>query len=215
MADTKISGLTGVTTPADTDELAVNQGGASKKVNLNQLTTYFEQRGRQNNASVANQSPTGGTDTYVTGSDVAIPSGRLQAKSRYRLRIWIDKTSVAGTASVVCNIRLGTAGTTSDTSRATLTFAVQTAVADEGVIDIDVTFRTVGSGTSAVIQANGILDHKLAATGWTTVNSSLVKATSSGFDSTVANLKIGCSINTGTSTTATISQVTAELFNLA
>jgi hypothetical protein len=32
MADTKISALTAVTTPADTDELAVNQGGTSKKV---------------------------------------------------------------------------------------------------------------------------------------------------------------------------------------
>ncbi len=215
MADTKISGLTGVTTPADADELAVNQAGASKKVNLNQLTTYFEQRGRQNNASVANQSPTGGTDTYVTGSDVAIPAGRLQAKSRYRLRIWLDKTSAAGTSAVVCTIRLGTAGTTADTSRAVLTFAIQTAATDEGTIDIDVTFRTIGSGTSAVIQANGLLDHKQAITGLTSVNSSVVKATSSGFDSTVANLKIGCSINTGTSTVATISQVTAELFNLA
>ena len=215
MADTKISGLSAVTTPADTDEFAVNQGATSKKVNLNQLTTYFEQRGRQNNASVANQSPTGGTDTYVTGSDVAIPAGRLQAKSRYRLRIWLDKTSAAGTASVVCTIRLGTAGTTADTSRAVLTFAIQTAATDEGTIDIDVTFRTVGSGTSAVIQANGLLDHKQAITGLTSVNSSVVKATSSGFDSTVANLKIGCSINTGTSTVATITQVTAELFNLA
>jgi len=215
MADTKISALSAVTTPADTDEVPVNQASTTKKVTLNQLTTYFEQRGRQNNCSVANQTPTGGTDTYVTGSDVTIPAGRLQAKSRYRLRIWLDKTSTAGTASVVLAVRIGTAGTTADTARATLTFAVQTAVADEGVIDLDVTFRTVGSGTSAVIQANGILDHRLATTGWTNVNSSLQAATSAGFDSTVANLKIGCSINTGTSTVSTIRQVTAELFNLA
>lgn len=32
MADTKISDLTAVTTPATTDEFAVNQGGVSKKV---------------------------------------------------------------------------------------------------------------------------------------------------------------------------------------
>ena len=81
MADTKISGLTGVTTPADADELAVNQAGASKKVTLNQLTAYFEQRGRQTNASVANQTLGGATDTYITGSDVTIPAGRLQATS--------------------------------------------------------------------------------------------------------------------------------------
>ncbi len=38
MADTKISALTAVTTPAGTDEFAVNQGGASKKMTLAQIT---------------------------------------------------------------------------------------------------------------------------------------------------------------------------------
>jgi hypothetical protein len=37
MADTKISGLTAVTTPAQTDEFAVNQGGTSKKETLDQI----------------------------------------------------------------------------------------------------------------------------------------------------------------------------------
>jgi hypothetical protein len=215
MADSKVSALTAVTTPADTDELPVNQGGVSKKVNLTQLTAYFEQRGRQTNASVANQSPTGATDTYIVGSDVTIPAGRLQAKSMYRLKFDIAKTTAAGAASVVLAVRLGTAGTTSDTARATLTFAVQTALADEGAVDLNVVFRTVGSGTTAVIQALGMLDHRLAATGLTTVNTSIQKATSGGFDSTVAGLRIGCSVILGSSTVATISLVQAELFNLA
>jgi len=215
MADTKISALSAVTTPADADELAVNQAGASKKVNLSQLTAYFEQRGRQTNASVTTQTPTGGTDTYLAGSDVTIPTGRLQAKSMYRLKFDIHKTSVAGTASVVVNVRLGTAGTTSDTSRAVVTFGPQTAVADEGAIDLNIVFRTVGSGTSAVIQVLGMLDHRQTTTGLTNVNTSIQKVTSSGFDSTVANLKIGCSVNIGTSTVADIRLVQAELFNLA
>jgi hypothetical protein len=37
MADTKISALTAVTTPAVTDEFAVNQGGNSKKATLSQV----------------------------------------------------------------------------------------------------------------------------------------------------------------------------------
>ena len=37
MADAKISALSAVTTPAGTDEFAVNQGGASKKVTLSQV----------------------------------------------------------------------------------------------------------------------------------------------------------------------------------
>lgn len=41
MADTKISALTAVTTPALTDEFAVNQGGASKKMTLEQIVDSF------------------------------------------------------------------------------------------------------------------------------------------------------------------------------
>jgi len=37
MADTKISALTAVTTPADTDEFGINQGGVSKKMTLAQV----------------------------------------------------------------------------------------------------------------------------------------------------------------------------------
>ncbi len=40
MADTKISALTAVVTPAATDEFGVNQGGASKKMTLAQISTY-------------------------------------------------------------------------------------------------------------------------------------------------------------------------------
>jgi len=40
MADTKISALTAVGTPAGTDEFAVNQGGTSKKMTLNQVDDF-------------------------------------------------------------------------------------------------------------------------------------------------------------------------------
>jgi hypothetical protein len=126
----------------------------------------------------------------------------------------MSKTA-AGVASLVLAVRIGTAGTTADTARATLTFAVQTAAIDEGRIDLDVYFRTVGAGTTAVIRADALLDHRQAITGWTTVNSSLQGATSAGFDSTAASLKIGCSVIMGSSTVATITSVGAELFNLA
>jgi len=40
MADTKISGLTAVTTPAGTDLFAVDQGGTSKSESLSQISAY-------------------------------------------------------------------------------------------------------------------------------------------------------------------------------
>jgi hypothetical protein len=96
-----------------------------------------------------------------------------------------------------------------------LTFAAQTAVADNGFLEVFCTFRTVGSGTTAVLQGVGILDHTLAATGLSTANVSVAKATSAGFDSTVSNLRIGFSFNGGTSFAGTTNLVQAELWNLA
>lgn len=165
------------------------------------------------NASVSNQGPGFASDTYLTGSSIAIPSGSLQAKSIYRCRFALTKTA-AGTATPIINVRFGTNGSTADTSRGTLTFSAQTAAADEGVFEVVVVFRTVGSGTSAVIQSSGQLRHRLSITGFGTGVSEPEAATSAGFDSTVANSIIGLSVNGGTSAAWTVTQVTTELLNL-
>lgn len=165
------------------------------------------------NASVANQGAGFATDTYLTGSSIAIPSGALQAKSIYRCRFAVTKTA-AGTATPIINVRFGTNGSTADTSRGTLTFSAQTAAADEATFEIVVVFRTVGSGTSAVIQSSAQLQHRLSITGFGTGVSEPEAATSGGFDSTVANSIIGVSVNGGTSAAWTVTQVVAELLNL-
>lgn len=213
MADTEVPNLAAIVTPGDADVLHIVSSGVSKKISLTQLTAYFEQRGRQVNAAVANQT-FGATDTYIAGSYVTIPATRLQAKSIYRMRMQIAKTSAAGVATPIVTVRLGTAGTTADTARATLTFPAQTAVADDGFIEVFCTFRTVGSGTSAVISAHGILDHRLPATGLVNTNTGFAKAVSAGFDSTVASLGIGCSFNGGTSFAGNTDLVQTELMNL-
>lgn len=226
MPDTKPSAFTADSTPDDTDWLPYidrDEGGAGVHGNniltFSELVAYIEGRGRQNNASVANQGAGFATDTYLTGSYVTIPTNpaggnRLQAKSKYRLRFNATKTA-AGTATPIINVRLGTAGTTADTSRLTLTHAAQTAVIDEMVYDLSVVFRTVGSGTSAVIAGIGVLDHRLASTGFANVNTSIQQGVSAGFDSTVASLGIGVSVNGGTSAAWTVNLVEAELYNLA
>lgn len=219
MADVKVSALTLASAVDDDDEMYIVEDGVSKKVSLNQLTTYFEARGRSNNASVSQQS-WGGTDAYLVGSNCSIPNNpsggnRLQAKTKYLCRFYVAKTSTNGTATPIIQVRIGTAGTTSDTARATLTFAAQTAVADDGRVDVEVTFRTVGSGTSAVLRAQGTLDHRLASTGLANTNTSIAGNTGAGFDSTVQNLQIGLSVNWGSNFTGTTDLVQAELLNLA
>lgn len=164
------------------------------------------------NASVAAQSGFA-ADTYLIGSDCAIPSGQLKATSKYRCRLNVVKTA-AGVAAPIVTVRIGTAASTADASRGALTFAAQTAVVDEGTIDIEVVFRTVGAATAAVVQVLGQIAHRLTATGLSTAAESVQIATSAGFDSTVANSKIGVSVNGGTSAAWTVSLVSAELVNL-
>jgi hypothetical protein len=215
VADAKISAFPSAGTLADADVLPIVNGAATTSVSLNTLTAYFEQRARQNNASIAQQT-FAATDAYVTDSAVTIPTGRLQARTMYRARMELTKTSTTGSVSTpIVTVRLGTAGTTADAALVALTFAAQTAVADTGFIEVFVTFRAVGSGTTAIIRATGILDHVLAATGLSTANVSVAKGTSAGFNSTVASSKIGFSFNGGTSFAGTTDMVQAELFNLA
>lgn len=221
MADSKISALSAASSLADADVLAIVNGGSTKKVTLNTLTAYFEQRARQNNASTAAQGAGFATDTYVTGSDVSIPDGRLQAKAKYNLRIALSRTA-AGTGTPTINLRVGTAGTTADASRCLFTWpgALTATGADNAWFEIMATFRSVGSGTSAVIQGGLKIERAIAtasqgfgAAGM--LANHFLNTTGGGFDSTVSGLKIGASINGGTGAAWTITQVDAVLSNLA
>ncbi len=162
--------------------------------------------------STAAQGPGFATDTLITGSAIAIPSGGLKAGTAYRLRCFMSKTA-AGTATPIFQVRLGTTGTTSDTSRTTLTFGAGTAVIDNGFFDLMVTFRSVGSGTSAVIISSATIAHVLNTTGFTNGGTNAIAgAVSSGFNST-ADTYISVSLNAGTSAAWTVGQVHAQLFN--
>jgi len=164
------------------------------------------------NGSVAQQGAGFATDTYLTGSSIPIPANALKVGTMYRCRFNVVKSG-AGTQTPIINIRFGTAGAVGDTSRGTLTWSVQTAVADEGVFEIWATFRVVGG--SAVLQTLGRLAHRLSITGFGTGVSEPEIATSGTFDSGVANSIIGLSVNGGTSASWTINLVQAELINLA
>ena len=217
MADTKVSALTAAGTLADADVLYIVNGGNSRKVDLNALASYMKTKTALHNASTASQSLTAATDTYITGSDVAIPAG-LQAKSKYKVEMAITKAAV-GTGTPTLNVRFGTNGTTADTSRLAFTWpAANTAVADEMKLTFHVTFRSVGSGTSAVLEGMLTAEHELTTTGFggTGLGANIiVNVTGAGFDSTVASSKIGVSINSSTGGTWLIRQCWACLENLA
>ena len=165
---------------------------------------------QQKAANAALASQTGfSADTYLTGSNIAIPLGGPTAGMTYRLVFDVTKTA-AGTAAAVLSIRYGTAGSTADTARAQLTWGAQTAAIDAGIITVLATFRAVGSGTTAVIQAIGQLVNNLASTGLSSATKAVMN-TGSGFDSTPANSIIGASWNGGASAAHTIQLVKAQL----
>lgn len=167
----------------------------------------------QYNQSVAAQGAGFAIDTYLTGSSIAIPANSLKVGTRYHLIFNVSKTA-AGTATPIITVRFGTLGTIVDTARLTFTFLAGTAAADIGTFEIFVTFRTVGSGTSAVIQGTGRVQHSLSTTGLQNLPSKVLTVTSAGFDSTVASSIIGVSVNGGTLASWTVQQVQAELQNL-
>lgn len=165
----------------------------------------------QFNGSTSNQSGISG-DTYLAGSNISIPQGKIKTGTMYRCRFNVVKTG-AGTGAPVISVRVGTAASTADTARATLTFAAQTGVIDEGMFEVICVFRSAGA--AAVIQAVGNLWHRLVTTGLnTTATFTSVLNTGGSFDVTGAGLKIGLSVNAPNPSSWTVSVVSAELVNL-
>lgn len=152
-------------------------------------------------------------DTYVAGSRVTFPTGKIKVGTKYKCRFNVVRATGAATTAPVITVRVGTAGTTSDTSRAALTFAAQSNAADEGYIDVQCVFRTAGA--AATIEANGKLWHRLVTTGLnvTAVFTSVLNLGGS-FDVTGASLGIGISIAAGSPASWTLSVVSAEIVNL-
>lgn len=149
-------------------------------------------------------------DTYLTGTGITI-GGRVQATSFAKYRFRATKTA-AGVAAAVFNVRLGTAGTTADTARATLTAsAIQTAAVDTAMFEIDVNFRAVGA--SGVIEAVIRMDHT-AADGAGMGTFRYLVATSASFDTTTAGLIMGVSCNPGASGVWTFQYISAEIDGL-
>lgn len=152
-------------------------------------------------------------DTYLTGSAVALPPGGFKAGHCYSCLFDMAKTA-AGTAALAITVRLGTAGTTSDAAILTFTFGAGTAAGDTGIFEVYFHFRTVGSGTAAVIAGAAECSHLLAATGLVSTGASgwgTILGVSSGFDSTVSNNFLGLSVNGGASFVGTNTIVEAKL----
>lgn len=204
MADTKISALAAATLVADANELAINEAGTSKKITALQLAAYMSIR----NASTADQGISA-TTAYVTNSNLAVPAGKLRIGTMLRWRFSATKTAAGTTVGCVVIVKVGTAGTTADTSVLTFTMGTPTGAADTAFFDLDVIVR--GPLTASGILVGTLrMTHNLSATGFSTLPSEVINVVSSNFDVTTANLIAGLTITTTTASNWTIKQVSVE-----
>lgn len=155
-------------------------------------------------------------DTYLTGSSLAIPQHLMQAGTTFKWRIFMSKTA-AGAAAPLWNVRVGPGsggvGVLSDTSRLLFT-GTQTAAADTGFVEIFAILRNTGA--SGVLAGGLTLNHNLNNTGFSSSAGAgaTLQVTSAGFDTTVANLFVGVSVNPGASGVWTHQVILAEAFNV-
>lgn len=217
--DKAISGLAAASALAGDELVPVVQGGVTEKATMTQIASFVSRA--LYNASVSTPASTFATDTYLVGSSILIPAPAtmLQGKAMYRCLFSVAKTNV-GTAAPVLTIRFGTGGVVGDASVCAFTFPLQTAVVDEGVFEVNATFRTVGIGTTAVLAGVARLTHDNGASGTSAGTGLSVQAdpavitVGGGFNSTVANSIIGLSVNGGASAVWTVAVVQASLVNL-
>lgn len=205
-----IGGLPAASAQNDADEFVANQSGVTRKISGALMKAWVGDM--LQNQSTAAQSPTAATLTYLTGSNIAVPVGKLRIGTRFQWRLDMTKTG-AGTAARTFHIRCGTLGTTADAAIITITSALGTAVIDQAFATLDLTIRGPLSA-SCLARAAWRMDHQLAATGFMTVKTEVVPVTSGTFDATTANLIVGLSVTTGASEVITFEQLAVEAKNL-
>lgn len=162
--------------------------------------------------SLTTQGPGFAADTYLAGSAIAIPAGRMKPGTRYGLTFDVSKAA-AGVAPPVITLRFGASGSLADAAIGAMTFLPQTEALDEGLFTLDVTFRSTGA--TAVVQAVAGLAHTLASAGLATGAMPVRRLTSAAFDATAGNAMMGVSVNAGAAAAWTVSLVQARLENLA
>lgn len=173
--------------------------------------TVNNQTGLSNFSTAAQLLPAA-VRTYLTGSKLAVPVGKLQIGTRFVWEFDITKTA-AGAAASTYDVCIGTNGTTADVARLSFVKPAGTAVIDTGFVRITCLIRGPLSASGVAVGQFDLV-HNLAATGHALIPCVAVVAVSAAFDVTVANLQVGVCITTGASDAITVQAVAAAALNL-
>lgn len=183
----------------------------SKKLAIKNDAGFVE--GRIQNFSTAVQTPAAATLVYIVGSNLAIPTNKIQIGTCFRWTFDITKTA-AGTATSAFAIVVGTNGSTADTARVSFTKPAGTAAVDTGIVTITAVCRGPLSA-SGILVGNFQMTHNAApTTGHFVTDSVSLNTVSAAFDVTTAALIVGLVVTTGLADAITIQMVQAEAWNL-
>lgn len=168
------------------------------------------------NVGTAVQTPAATVRTYIVGSAIAVPFGKLlQVGTVLRWTFTITKTA-AGVAASTYDVCVGINGTTADVARVSFVKPAGDATVDEGKIVIEATVRSIGA--AGVMLGEFTLVHNGfaagAGVGHALIPCVVVNTISAAFDMTVPNLIVGLCITSGAADAITIQQVFAEAFNV-
>src|SRR6266571_160693 len=141
MPGTKISALTAATALADADQFAIAQSGVSKSLTAGPvLKAWVGNMNVNTSGATGAQTPAATVRTYITGSAITVPTGKLRIGTFFKWQFDITKTA-AGSATSTFDIAFGTTGTTADTARVSFTKTAGTAAADVGMVTIAAVVR--------------------------------------------------------------------------
>lgn len=143
------------------------------------------------------------SDTYITTSGILIPSYGMKAGMMFRWTFAVGKTA-AGVAAAVIIVRIGSAQSTADTARLTLTSTViQTAAAADGLVTVLVGVRNIG--------ASGVIAGGFGVAGPVGLGGGATGASSTFDNSALAGQYVGLSLNAGASAVWSITNIQGEL----
>jgi len=162
------------------------------------------------NNSIPTQVIPAATVTYLTNSNIS--TANIKAGSVVTWNIAVVKTA-AGVTAPIFTVRFGANGTTADATLLTFTGSAQTAAADGGLFSIVCTFKTVGSGTTAILVGYYTLIHNSGNVGLSTAPANYAFSTSSGFDSTITNAVLGITVDSGAAAAWTVNHVNVKMEN--
>jgi len=205
--------LLGQSGPHHWDEYQLGNGAPVPVAELNAPIFWTPNGGffpGARSVSVADQAISAATLTLITGSLLAVPPQGFQIGTVFRWTVTMSKTA-AGTAARTWFVKIGTAGTTSDTTVATFTNAgVPTAVVDQGKLVVEFTVRgPLGASCAGV--ATSELTHNLAATGFGTKAIDFTAATMATWNSATAQQFISLHLTSGASEAITVQQCITEV----